>query len=61
LRSNRQHLGAHLARLEDVELHAYDVSKKLTRAIREGGLRISGAADFTAQLHATSDQGDSQL
>jgi len=47
--------GAHLARLEDVELHAYDVSKEQTRAIREGGLRISGAADFTAQLHATSD------
>jgi 2-dehydropantoate 2-reductase len=47
--------GAHLARLEDVEVHAYDVSKEQTCAIHERGLRISGAADFTAHLHATSD------
>jgi len=47
--------GAHLARLEDVQVHAYDVSKEQTRAITEHGLRISGAADFTARLHATSD------
>jgi 2-dehydropantoate 2-reductase len=47
--------GAHLSRLKDVEVHAYDVSKEQTRAINECGLRISGAADFTAQLHATSD------
>jgi 2-dehydropantoate 2-reductase len=47
--------GGHLARLEDVEVHAYDVWKEHTRAIHERGLRISGAADFTARLHATSD------
>jgi len=47
--------GAHLARLEDVEVHGYDVSKEQTRAIAERGLRISGAADFTTRLHATSD------
>ena len=47
--------GAHLALLEDAEVHAYDVSKEQTRAITERGLRISGAADFTARLHATSD------
>jgi 2-dehydropantoate 2-reductase len=47
--------GAHLARLEDVEVHAYDVSKDHMRAIAEHGLRISGAADITARLHATSD------
>jgi 2-dehydropantoate 2-reductase len=47
--------GAHLARLEDVDVHAYDVWKEHTRAINEHGLRISGAADFTAHLHATSD------
>jgi 2-dehydropantoate 2-reductase len=46
---------AHLARLEDVEVHAYDVAKDHTHAIDERGLRISGAADFTARLHATSD------
>jgi 2-dehydropantoate 2-reductase len=47
--------GAHLARLEDVEVHAYDVWKDHTRAINERGLRISGAADFTAKLHATAN------
>lgn len=46
--------GAHLARLSDVEVHAYDVWKEHTRAINERGLRISGAADFIARLHATS-------
>jgi len=45
--------GAHLARLEDVEVHAFDVNKNHVRAINERGLRISGAADFTAHLHAT--------
>lgn len=47
--------GAHLARLADVEVHAYDVWKEHTFAISERGLRISGAADFTARLHATSE------
>ena len=47
-------IGAHLARLEDVEVHAYDVSEENTRAIRERGLRISGAVEFTARVHATS-------
>lgn len=47
--------GGHLARLPDVEVHAYDVWREHTKAINEKGLRISGAADFTAHLHATSD------
>src|ERR1700688_3048498 len=47
--------GAHLARLSDVEVHAYDVSQEHTRAINERGLRISGAADFTARLNATTN------
>ena len=46
---------AHLARLEEVEVHAYDLNKEHVRAIRERGLRISGAADFTVELNATSD------
>ena len=46
---------AHLARLADVEVHAFDTSKAHTTAIRKDGLRISGpAAEFIAQLHATS-------
>src|ERR1700720_3098830 len=47
--------GAHLARLSDVEVHAYDVSAEHVRAINQRGLRISGAAEFTAKLHATTD------
>jgi len=53
--------GAHLAHLEDVEVHAYDVWKHHTRAINERGLRISGAAHFTARLHATSDPNEIPL
>ena len=52
---------AHLARLEDVEVYAYDVSKEHTRAINERGLRISGAADFTARLHASSNAAEIPL
>lgn len=44
---------AHLARLSDVEVHAYDVSEEHTRAINDSGLKISGAANFTVRLHAT--------
>ncbi|MGA3195549.1 MAG: 2-dehydropantoate 2-reductase [Terriglobales bacterium] len=51
-------IGAHLARLEDVEVHAYDVSEENTRAIRERGLRISGAVEFTARVHATSREAE---
>src|SRR5580658_7626447 len=47
--------GAHLARVEGVEVHAYDVSQAHVDAINRNGLRISGAADFTARLHATTN------
>ena len=47
--------GAYLARLSDVEVHAYDVSEEHTRTINQRGLRISGAADFTSRLHATTN------
>lgn len=46
---------AHLAKAGEVEVWAYDVWKEHTDAIRKNGLRLSGAADFTAQLNATSD------
>jgi 2-dehydropantoate 2-reductase len=45
---------AHLARASEAEVWAYDVSKEHTRAIREKGLQLSGAADFTVKLQATS-------
>ena len=46
---------AHLARTGEAEIWAYDVWKDHTDAIRKNGLRLSGAADFTANLNATSD------
>jgi 2-dehydropantoate 2-reductase len=46
---------AHLARKGEAEIWAYDVWKDHVEAIRNNGLRISGAADFTATLNATSD------
>jgi 2-dehydropantoate 2-reductase len=46
---------AHLARLDDVEVHAFDVAQAHVDAINKSGLRVSGRADFTARLHATTD------
>ncbi len=46
---------AHLAKAGEAEIWAYDVWKDHTDAIRRNGLKLSGAADFTAQVHATSD------
>ena len=46
---------AHLARAGEAEVWAYDVWKDHTAAIRERGLKLSGAADFVARLNATSD------
>jgi 2-dehydropantoate 2-reductase len=46
---------AHLAKAGEVEVWAYDVWKEHIDAINANGLRISGAADFTVRLHATSD------
>ena len=45
----------HLARLEDVEVFAFDVNRAHTDQIRKHGLRLSGEADFTSQMMATSD------
>lgn len=46
---------AHLALKGEAEVWAYDVSKDHIDAIRKNGLRLSGAAEFTAKLHATSN------
>lgn len=48
-------IAAHLTRLDDAEVYAYDVPREHMLAIRERGLRISGAAEFTTKLHATSE------
>src|SRR5512146_3217370 len=46
---------AHLARAGEAEVFAFDVSHEHVCAIQQRGLRISGEADFTARLQATSD------
>jgi len=46
---------AHQARLEGVEVWAYDVNREHVEAINRDGLRISGAAEFTVRLNAASD------
>ena len=46
---------AHLARSGEHEIWAYDVSKQHIAAIRERGLRLSGAEEFTAKLNAAAD------
>ena len=47
---------AHLAKAGEVEVWAYDVWEEHTNEIQKNGLRLSGAADFTARLNATSDR-----
>jgi len=49
---------AHLAQKGEAEIWAYDVWKDHVEAIRDHGLKISGAADFTAKPNATSDPND---
>jgi 2-dehydropantoate 2-reductase len=46
---------AHLAKAGEAEVWAYDVWKEHVEAIRKAGLRLSGAADLTTKLNATSD------
>ena len=46
---------AHLAQKGEAEVWAYDVWKDHITAIQKNGLRLSGAADFTAKLNATSE------
>jgi 2-dehydropantoate 2-reductase len=46
---------AHLAKAGEAEIWAYDVWKEHTDEIRRNGLKLSGAAEFTVKLNATSD------
>ncbi len=46
---------AHLAQKGEAEVWAYDVWRDHIDAIRRNGLRLSGAAEFTAKLNATSN------
>jgi 2-dehydropantoate 2-reductase len=46
---------AHLAKAGEAEVWAYDVWTEHVEAIEKNGLHISGAAQITARLNATSD------
>ena len=46
---------AHLAKASEAEVWVYDVWKEHIDAINANGLRISGAAEFTARINATGD------
>jgi 2-dehydropantoate 2-reductase len=45
---------ANLARLDDVEVWAYDLASEHVAAINERGLRLSGAAEVVGRLRATT-------
>src|SRR5437660_5602344 len=49
---------AHLAKAGEAEVWAYDAWKEHGDAINKSGLRLSGAADFTARLKATTNPAD---
>jgi 2-dehydropantoate 2-reductase len=46
---------ANLARLDDVEVWAYDLAEEHVAAINRHGLRLSGAGEVVGTLRATSD------
>ena len=46
---------AHLARVDGVEVWAYDVSEPHVAAINADGLRVQGHADFVAPVQARTD------
>ena len=49
---------ANLARLDDVEVWAYDLSQDHVDAINRDGLHLSGAGDVVGKPRATSDAGE---
>ena len=48
-------VAASLAQLDDVEVWAYDLAEDHVRAMREHGLRITGAGELVGRLSATAD------
>ena len=50
--------GAHLARLDDVEVWAFDLAREHVDAINENGLRLTGLSDFTATVHARTEESE---
>jgi 2-dehydropantoate 2-reductase len=46
---------AHLARLQDIEVWAYELNQAHVDAINANGLRLTGLSDFVAPVRACSD------
>jgi len=46
---------AHLGKLDDIEVWAYDLNQSHVDAINKNGLRLTGLSDFTASVNARSD------
>ena len=49
---------ANLARLDDVEVWAYDLAREHVEAINAHGLRLSGAGEVVGSVRATTDPGE---
>ena len=49
---------AHLGRLDDVEVWAYDLNQTHVDAMNKSGLRLTGLSDFTAQVNARTNPAD---
>jgi 2-dehydropantoate 2-reductase len=49
---------ANLARLDGVEVWAYDLAREHVEAINANGLRLSGAGEVVGSVRATSDPGE---
>jgi len=49
---------ANLARLDGVEVWAYDLAREHVEAINAHGLRLSGAGEVVGSVHATTEPGE---
>ncbi len=49
---------AHLGKLDDVEVWAYDLNQEHVDAINKNGLRLTGLSDFSAKVNARSNAAD---
>ncbi len=49
---------AHLGQVDDVEVYAYDVWQDHVDAINRHGLRLTGQAEFTSDIEASTDPSD---
>jgi 2-dehydropantoate 2-reductase len=49
---------AHLGKLDDVEVWAYDLNQAHVDAINENGLRLTGLSDFSTKVNARSNAAD---